>query len=142
MEDTRHLEVVNFTNVDNEAFEGKWGGEITIIKAGETRPFPKFLAEHYCKHLVNKILIRGGFDWSNKILREPLEKKILGQAIKTTVEEVPQEPKEDVFPEQLKETLHANEPKGETPIFKDVPKEEESPFPDELKPKKRGKKVK
>ena len=97
------LDVVNFTNIDNENYEGMWGGETTVIKAGETRPFPKFLAEHYCKHLVNKILIRGGRDWSDQVAREPLEKKILGQSAK--VEPVFEKPvqKEEVFAEVPKE---------------------------------------
>jgi hypothetical protein len=102
------LNVVNFTNVDNEPFEGMWGGEITIIKAGETKQFPKFLAEHFCKHLVNKILIRGGQDWSDKVQREPLEQRILGGAsVRIEAEEI--EVKEpEVFAEAPKE-----EPKEE-----------------------------
>ena len=75
---SNELEVVNFTNIDSQDYEGMWGGEITVIKAGQTKQFPRFLAEHYCKHLVNKILIKGGQDWSNEIAREPLEKRILG----------------------------------------------------------------
>ena len=80
------LDVINFTNIDKEDFEGMWGGEITVIKAGQTKPFPKFLAEHYCKHLVNKMLIRRQEDWTAGNLREPLEKKILGE-IEIKVEE-------------------------------------------------------
>jgi hypothetical protein len=123
MEDIKHLDVVNFTNIDKEDFEGMWGGEITIIKAGETRPFPKFLAEHYCKHLVNKILIRDLKEWSNQILRDPLEKNILGKSAEAIVKEVPQTPKEETFATAPKATLHANEEKGETPVFPDIPKE-------------------
>jgi len=77
---SEELNVVNFTNIDNQDFEGMWGGQIEIIKAGQTRQFPKFLAEHYCKHLVNKMLIRQNQDWSAVNLREELEKKILGEA--------------------------------------------------------------
>ena len=75
---SNELEVVNFCNIDSQDYEGMWGGEITVIKAGQTKQFPRFLAEHYCKHLVNKMLIKGGQDWSNEIAREPLEKRILG----------------------------------------------------------------
>jgi hypothetical protein len=130
---TDELNVVNFTNIDNQDYEGLWGGEITIIKAGQTKQFPKFLAEHYCKHLVNKILIRGGQDWSNQIARDPLEKKILGsvsveveetETVKVEKEETFVEaPKEEVFATAPKATLHANEEKGETPVFPDIPKE-------------------
>jgi len=83
------LEVINFTNIDGEDFEGMWGGEITVIKSGETKPFPKFLAEHFCKHLVNKMLIKSGKDWSAIDLREPLEARILGQ-VSVSVDERPE----------------------------------------------------
>lgn len=86
---SNELDVVNFTNIDHEDYEGMWGGEITLIKAGQTKPFARFLAEHFCKHLVNKMLIRGGQDWSNEIARKPLEEKILGQASVTPEEELP-----------------------------------------------------
>jgi hypothetical protein len=84
---SNELDVVNFTNIDAQDYEGMWGGEITTIKSGETKQFPRFLAEHYCKHLVNKILIRGGQDWSNEIARKPLEDKILGQVAVAPEEE-------------------------------------------------------
>lgn len=86
---SNELDVVNFTNIDHEDYEGMWGGEITVIKAGETRQFARFLAEHYCKHLVNKMLIRGGQDWSNEIARKPLEGKILGQVAVAPEEDKP-----------------------------------------------------
>ena len=73
-----YVDVINFTNIDSEDFEGMWGGETTVIKAGETRPFPRFLAYHYCDHLVDKILHRQGVDAGDKNKREELEQKILG----------------------------------------------------------------
>lgn len=56
------MEVVNFTNIDKEDFEGMWGGRVRIIKAGETIQVPRFKAENYAKHLAEKILIRKGKD--------------------------------------------------------------------------------
>ena len=73
------LEVINFTNINEEDFEGMWGGVPEIIEVGETKPFPRFLALHYTKHLVNKILIRRGESWTAQSLREPLEKECLGE---------------------------------------------------------------
>jgi hypothetical protein len=99
------LSVVNFTNIDNQPFDGMWGGVITVINAGETRQFPKFLAEHYCKHLVNKILIKGGQDWSNQISREPLEKRILGQvSVSPNVEKQEEKKEEETFAGLPKDT--------------------------------------
>ena len=121
------LTVVNFTNIDHEDYEGMWGGEVTVIKARETKQFPKFLAEHFCKHLVNKMLIRGGQDWSAGDLRKPLEDKILGTVSAVAEEEVKPEKEEIVFEET---------PKEEAP--KEEVKEEEPKEQTEVKPKRKG----
>jgi hypothetical protein len=123
-DETKSLDVVNFTNVDNHDFQGMWGGETTLIKAGETRQFPKFLAEHYCKHLVDRILLRSGLVWTDAALRKPYEEKILGKVV---VEIEKLEIKEKA-PEEPKET-----PKE----FEGIPKEETKPAP-----KRRGRKPK
>jgi len=73
-----YVDVINFTNIDNEDFEGMWGGKITVIKTGETKPFPRFLAYHYCDHLIDKILHRQEVDAGDKSRRDELEQKILG----------------------------------------------------------------
>ena len=121
-EETNYLDVVNFTNIDSQDYEGMWGGEKTIIKAGETKPFPRFLANHYAKHLIDKILLRGGGDFSNELLRKPLADQILGNiarpsedeptvetpkgAVSSTVtpefEGAPEEPQVDIPPPNLK----------------------------------------
>ena len=102
-------EVINFTNIDKEDFEGQWGGEITIIGAGATLPFPRFLALHYTKHLVNKILLRDmpEKDSSDESLRKPLEDKILVGVPQPVQAEVP-----------------AEETKSAEPEFAEAPKEE------------------
>jgi len=82
------LDVINFTNIDNSDFEGMWGGEVTVIRAGETRPFPRFLAYHYAKHLIDKILLRGGGDYGDEVQRKPLEARILGTVSIPQVEPV------------------------------------------------------
>jgi hypothetical protein len=114
------LTVVNFTNIDNQDYDGQWGGEITVIKAGETKQFPKFLAEHYCKHLVNKMIIRGGQDWTNDLLRKPLEERILGKVeVKAEIDERPEfikggaveTPKVEEFEDKPKEEVVKEEPK-------------------------------
>ena len=45
------------------------------IKAGETRTFPRYLADHYVKHLVDHILTR-----SKKQVRDPSRGKIEAEA--------------------------------------------------------------
>ena len=67
----------NFTNIDNEDFVGKWGGQEYLIKAGETKAFPGFLVNHFTKHLLDKILLkRSAKDFKDPSLREPLEKEL------------------------------------------------------------------
>ena len=107
------LDVINFTNIDRENFDGQWGGKITVIKVGQTLPFPRFLAEHYCKHLVNKMLIRNGVSWDDKALRKPLEDKILGQ-VSVPVEEEPVEAVKSAEPEFAE--VPKEEPKIETKV--------------------------
>ena len=106
-----HLEIVNFTNVDKEDFEGMWGGEITIIKAGETKPFPRFLAQHFTKHLIDKILHRGNSDASDGNLRNSLEAKILGNTPEKE-EDMIEVAKMEVFEEKPKEEISEEIPKG------------------------------
>jgi len=72
------LDVINFTNVDSRDYEGMFGGEVTIIKSGETKPFPRFLAYHYAKHLINKMLLAGSGDYGDELQRKALEDRILG----------------------------------------------------------------
>lgn len=118
-DETNYLDVVNFTNIDSSDYEGMWGGEVTIIKAGETRQFPRFLANHYAKHLIDKLLIKGGQDFSNELLRAPLADRILGniarvleeQAVTPTAEATPSAPAE--FEEKPKEepAVEATPPK-------------------------------
>ena len=102
---SNELDVINFTNIDSEDYVGMWGGKGETIKAGETRPFPRFLAEHFAKHLVTKIMLKSGGDWANDSAdRKPMEAKILGgiSVTPTDVEIETPEVKEPEF-EDIKE---------------------------------------
>ena len=80
----------NFTNIDDEDFIGKWGGQEYLIKAGETKAFPSFLVEHFAKHLIDRILIRKGVkNYKDPALREPLLKQIKGEVVMERAEEAP-----------------------------------------------------
>lgn len=104
----KEFDIINFTNIDDEDYEGMWGGEVKVIKAGETTQFPAFLADHYAKHLVDKILLRQGVsDYSDVQLRKPLLEKILG----------------NVYKKAEQEAVKQNEVQAE-PEFVDIPKEE------------------
>lgn len=48
--------VLVFQNITKEVFEGKWNGKIRTFQAGEKTPLPEYLAEHYAKQLIDKIV--------------------------------------------------------------------------------------
>lgn len=114
------LDVINFTNTDSEDFNGQWGGKIELIKAGETRPFPRFLAEHYAKHLASKILLKEGKDFGDPGSRQSLIAKMLGQ-VSVPISQVTNLPEEPIKAPELE------------PEFAEAPKEKV------VIPKKRGK---
>lgn len=49
-----------FHNFDTESFTGYWNGKPHTFKAGEKKYMPSYLAEHFAKHLTNRILTRNG----------------------------------------------------------------------------------
>ena len=93
-----NLEVITFTNIGITDFEGMYGGKITLLKAGVTVALPRFLAEHFCKHLTDKML---GENRGDQNERAKLKAKILGDKL-----------------EQVKETVKVEEQK--TPEFEDI----------------------
>ena len=86
-------DLLNFTNISDEDFVGKWGGEEYIIKAGRTKAFPSFLVDHFTKHLVDRILLRkGSQNYTDPIARKPLEEQIRGNVVveKETKAKIPE----------------------------------------------------
>ncbi len=108
-------EVILFTNIDEEDYEAMWGGKTKIIQAGKTESFPRFLANHYAKHLINKILIKKGKDFGDSLAREPLLAKILEQ------------------PSQVVSVLENQNAIPTEPEFPKIPKEPEAKSVEEVK---------
>ena len=50
-------EAIKFYNPTDENFVGKWDGETYDIPAKSTKYFATSVAEHFVKHLTNKILL-------------------------------------------------------------------------------------
>jgi len=67
MEDPNLYNQITVKNIDNEDFVFKVEREHYMIKAGETRIFPKFMVRPMLKHLIDKILIKR--DIEGKLLR-------------------------------------------------------------------------
>lgn len=95
MEEKDQLTIINFTNITDKDWVGMWGGIEYLIKAGETKPFVRFMSEHFAKHLANKILIDKGDDFNDESLRKPLIDKMMGRIevkVESPVAEAPKEP--------------------------------------------------
>lgn len=58
-------------------FEVRWEGEALRIPPGETMIIPKYLADHFAKHLVDHILTTRGVMIHNSAFRDPLLSQII-----------------------------------------------------------------
>lgn len=67
MDDQTLYNQITVKNVDNEDFVFKVDRQQYMIKAGETRVFPKFMVRPMLKHLIDRILIKR--DPEGKLLR-------------------------------------------------------------------------
>jgi len=81
---------LNCDDVDTEEgwshkdyYQVKWGGNPIRIKPGETRRLPRYVAEHFAKHLANHILMKMEKETGKQFLvNNPIERpKVLKQII-------------------------------------------------------------
>lgn len=61
-----------FNNWSKEDFTGKWGGNTELIKVGEIKEYPMYLAFHYAKHFVDREMFR---DKKEVMMGVPEERK-------------------------------------------------------------------
>jgi len=73
--------VKNFTNIDNEDFEGMFEGKKAFIKKGKTVAFPVDTAKHLAGQLATKILIKKDVNWNKDPRRAGLIAEILGEEL-------------------------------------------------------------
>ena len=86
---------VNCDGVDSEEgwshkdfFQIKWSGQPHRIIPGQTKRMPRFLAEHYAKHLADHILIKLEASTGRRgLVQSPNERKRVLQTILLTVED-------------------------------------------------------
>lgn len=95
-------DIISLHNIDNEPFTFEYGksegNPPHTIPAGEVRRYPRFLAKHALKHLINKLLNKKGEKTNHPVLREELanqivvgeegyhQEKVLTEAEKTTLQ--------------------------------------------------------
>src|SRR3990167_5059351 len=74
-------DIITIQNTDNEDFEFFYdrasGNYPYTIKAGEIKRFPRFLATHCIKHLIDKIMNKRQQKTSNETIRQTLADKII-----------------------------------------------------------------
>ena len=136
-----NYDIVAIQNIDDEDFVFEYdrsrGNFPHIIPAGQVKRFPRFLAEHAVKHLIDKILTKRKERTSNEPLRQALAEQIVID------EEVLAQPPVKSEAERLKETVDSlNRPselelvlkkhRGETKEqINTTPPVQDTPVPDE-----------
>lgn len=68
-------------------FRVKWGGKIHTIQPGKAKSYPRYLAEHYAKHLADHMLQKSGKPLNDKMERSHLLNRILEGVIEWHEEE-------------------------------------------------------
>src|SRR3990167_6814495 len=100
---TATYDIVAIQNIDDEDFVFEYdrsrGNYPHVIPAGQVKRFPRFLAEHAVKHLIDKILNKRKERTNNDPLRQALAEQIVIN------EEVLQQPPVKSEAERLKETV-------------------------------------
>lgn len=76
MDDQDRYTIVTIQNIDTEDFHFAYNKRPYMVAAGEVRRFPKFLAEHCMKHLIDHILNKKDIKTSNVEERSKLATQI------------------------------------------------------------------
>lgn len=132
-------DIITIRNIDNEDFTFEYGrseGNYPYtIKVGETARYPRFLAEHAVKHLIDKILNKQKTKTNNAIARQQLADQIVmsedvfqrrpqlseAERLRHEVEELNQPSDLDLVLDRVKKNAEATIPKKESEIPTDTP---------------------
>ena len=106
MEPRRSLhDIVTIRNVDIDDFTFEYGraeGNYPyVIKAGAIARFPRFLAKHAMKHMINQILNRKGIRTDNESARAELQNMIFVE--EEVFQQAPEEAEGDRMKKQIEE---------------------------------------
>ena len=106
-------DVKNFTNTDEEDFEGMYGGEVILLRRGQTKAYTERKAKHLARQLVYKILLRQKKEPYLDTSRQGLLDRMLGEVVAPPPEPIREAPapavaeKEEEFPEIKEEVKKA-----------------------------------
>ena len=135
----KDYDIITLHNIDTEDFIFEYdrssGNAPYTIPAGEVRRFPRFLAEHALKHLIDTILTKRKEKTNNETLRGDLASQIViseedfqQPVVKSESDKLSEEVEKLNRPSDLEMIL--GKKKAESPVVPvtDVPKEAEENF--------------
>lgn len=100
---TASYDTVAIQNIDTEDFVFEYdrsrGNYPYVIPAGEVKRFPRFLAEHAVKHLIDKILNRKDILTNNTVQRQALAEQIV--VSEEVLQQAPQKTETEVLQERI-----------------------------------------
>ena len=133
------FDIIALHNIDSEDFTFEYdksaGNPPYTIPAGQIKRFPRFLAEHALKHLINQILTRKKMRINNEVARQELAAQIVVDeetfqqgSTQTEAEKLNKDIESMNKPSDLEKILKQNRPKEvpqESPQTDTQPKAEE-----------------
>lgn len=81
------VKIIVFKNFTNEPFTCSWDGNAQTIHAGKEIYTEAWRAEHYAKHLTNKVMHQKGMITTNKVERDVFLAQALPEEKSITAEE-------------------------------------------------------
>lgn len=128
-----NYDIVALQNIDDEDFVFEYdrsrGNYPYLIRAGEVKRFPRFLAEHALKHLIDKILNKRKEKTNNEMIRKSLASQIvIGE------ETFQQQPVKSEVDRLKEEVDRMNQPSELESILKKQRSAEKKGVPDETPP--------
>lgn len=110
-----------FSNWSKDDFTGVWAGVATVVKSGEVRELPMYLAYHFTKHFVDREMTKDGKSslLASEGERQKYEEKTIAEITAGT-----DSPALAVLKEQIRaEVAEANGGKAKTREVVTAPKE-------------------
>lgn len=87
------------TNINDSDFIGTWDGKEFLIKNGESKLLPKFLADKFAEQIANQIFNRLKKDLVSKVEMAEMKSKMIGDEIVEV--EIPEKTEVDLLMEEI-----------------------------------------
>lgn len=62
---------------NSKGFRVKWGGKWHVLKPGEKKLMPRYIAEHWSHHLIDHLMLKANHNLSDKVERARLQRQII-----------------------------------------------------------------